>query len=315
METSFIYEKAPFPAAHASTIAASNGNLVAAWFGGTREKHRDVGIWVSRRERGDWTEPREVADGQGFGWRRYPCWNPVLFQPSRGPLMLFYRVGRNPRTWWSMLRTSADSGRSWSEPRRLPEGFLGPIKNKPVELSDGTLLCPSSTEDAGWRVHVERTADGGQTWASSGPLNERRDFAAIQPTILPYPDGRFQLLCRTRQGVVGECWSEDGGRSWSALRVTDLPNPDSGIDAVMLADGRALLIYNRTKTGRSPLNLAMSRDGRRWHDVAVLEDSRGEFSYPAIIQDDEGRIHATYTWNRRRIKYVGLTPEELQIRD
>ena len=156
----------------------------AAWFGGTREGSPDVGIWLSRHENGKWTAPVEVATGVQSATNRYPCWNPVLFQPKPGPMLLFYKVGPSPSAWWGMLMTSADGGKTWLKPRRLPEGILGPIKNKPVELSSGDLLCPSSTEDHGWRVHFERTRDWGQTWETTGPLNDGREISAIQPSIL-----------------------------------------------------------------------------------------------------------------------------------
>ena len=107
----------------------------------------------------------------------------------------------------------------------------------------------------------------------------------------------MQLLCRTRQGTIGECWSNDDGETWTPLAPTDLPNPDSGIDAVMLADGRALLVYNHSHTGRTPLNLAISDDGRSWSALAILENQPGEYSYPAIVQGAEGMVHVTYTWN------------------
>src|SRR5262249_11293034 len=108
-----IYEKAPFPQCHASTIAETKAGLGAAWVRGTREKHPDVGIWVSRHVGGKWTAPVEVADGKQAD-RRLPCWNPVLFQPKAGPLLLFYRVGPSPSRWWTLLMKSQDHGKTWS---------------------------------------------------------------------------------------------------------------------------------------------------------------------------------------------------------
>jgi predicted neuraminidase len=309
MERAFIFTHAPFPSAHASSIAETRWGLVAAWFGGTREGHSDVRIWIARHEGMHWSPPEPVADGRTGRFRRFPCWNPVLFQVAHGPLLLFYKVGPSPSRWWGMLIQSIDGGRTWSEPKRLPKQILGPIKNKPVPLRDGTLLCPSSSEDQGWRVHLERTSDLGITWHRDKPLNDRKAFAAIQPTVLSHPGDRLQLLCRSRQGAITECWSDDGGRSWSPMVVMPLPNPDSGIDAVTLGDGRALLIYNHAQMGRSPLNLALSEDGVHWNGVASLEDEPGgEFSYPAIIQGADGRVHMTWTWNRRRIRYACLDP-------
>jgi predicted neuraminidase len=306
----FIYEDAPFPSCHASTIAETETDLVAAWFGGTREKNPDVGIWVARRGETGWSKPVEVVNGVQSAELRYPCWNPVLFQPSDGPLLLFYKVGPSPSSWWGELKTSDDGGLTWSKARRLPEGFLGPVKDKPIELAGGGLLCPSSTEHDRWRVHVEWTGDLGHTWHSSGPLNQGTKYGAIQPTILQYGK-TLQILCRSRQGMIVQARSNDEGRSWSKLSPTNLPNPNSGIDGVTLRDGRALLVYNHTTRGRSPLNVATSRDGRAWEMVSVLETQPGEYSYPAVIQSSDGRIHITYTWKRKRIKHVVLDPDAL----
>lgn len=317
----FIYESAPFPSCHASTIVETPGGLVAAWFGGKDEGDPSVGIWLSRHVDGEWTPPEEVADGVSEDGRRYPCWNPVLFQPSEGLLILFYKVGPSPREWWGMRKTSPDRGQTWSTATRLPDGILGPIKDKPIEVASGVLLCGSSTEHDGWRVHMERVDLDGWQWTKTEPLNDGREIAAIQPTILRHgrpgtrqnrlPGARrLQILCRTRQRRLAQSWSEDGGRTWTELELTDLPNPSAGVDGVTLADPagarRHVLIYNPTERGRTPLVAGVSADGRAWETVAVLEDQPGEYSYPAVIQSSDGKVHVTYTWNRQRIKHVVL---------
>jgi predicted neuraminidase len=314
----FVFESAPFASAHASTIVDTSDGLVTAWFGGTREGAVDVGIWLSRRVNGAWTPPIEVATGVQPDGVRHPCWNPVLFYAPDKTLTLFYKVGPSPQTWWGMARTSRDTGRTWSEARRLPDGILGPIKNKPVQLADGTLLAGSSTESIAspsiWRVHFERSTDGGLTWTSSAPQAsaDGTEIYAIQPSILDHPGGRLQAVGRTRSGRVFETWSSDGGRTWAALALTSLPNPNSGIDAVTLRDGRHLIVYNHTPQGRSPLNVAISRDGKVWEAVLVLESEPGEYSYPAVIQASDGKVHITYTWKRQRIKHVEIDPARLE---
>ncbi len=309
LKAEFIYETAPFPSCHASTIAGTKEGLIAAWFGGTAEKNRDVEIWIARHDGKAWSAPVSVANGIQTDGKRHPCWNPVLFQPQTGPLLLFYKVGPDPDSWWGMMITSTDAGKIWSAPRKLPDGILGPIKNKPVLLPDGTLLCPSSTEHDGWRVHLERTSDLGATWTKSEPLNDGRQFGAIQPSVLIHPNHRLQLLCRSEQKRVTECWSDDGGKTWSAMKATELPNPNAGIDAVTLKDGRHLLVYNPVTKGRTPLAVALSRDGKNWRTVATLEEQPGEYSYPAIIQTADGLAHITYTWKRQRIKHVVVDPK------
>ncbi len=315
VKAEFIFEKAPFPSCHASTIAETPTGLVASWFGGTRERNPDVTIWVSRHDGKAWSAPVEVADGRQPDGTRHPCWNPVLFPMKGGPLLLFYKVGPTPQTWWGLMITSADGGASWSRPKRLPDGILGPIKDKPVATPDGVLLCPSSTEDQGWRVHIERTPDGGASWTKTDPLNDGKGFAAIQPTILKHPGNVYQILCRSRQGRIVESWSHDGGVSWGPLKATSLIAPSSGIDAVTLADGRHVLIYNHTPKGRTPLNVAVSDDGKTWKAGPVLEDQPGEYSYPAVIQTVDGLVHVTYTWHRKRIKHVVLDPSKWTTRD
>ena len=317
MNSEFIFESAPFKSCHASTLAETTNGVVAAWFGGSAEGHRDVTIWFSRFQDGSWTSPASVASGIGFGPEEFPCWNPVLFQAPGGPLLLFYKVGPSPSSWWGMLKTSTNSGVGWSEARRLPEGILGPIKNKPVLLPDGTLLCGSSTEGSdGWRVHFERTRDLGQKWEHSEPVNDGRRRAAIQPSLLFNGPDRIQAIGRTKQGRLFVTRSYDSGKTWSEMTLLDLPNPNSGIDAVTLGDGRHLLVYNHTKKGRSPLNVAISKDGENWQAALELENEPGaEFSYPAVIQAADGRVHITYTWKRQRIKHVILDLARFEPRD
>jgi len=182
-----------------------------------------VGIWISRHYGATWSAPFQAANGAQADGSRHPCWNPVLFQPKQGSLILFYKVGPSPDRWWGMLKTSEDGGGTWSVARRLPEGILGPIKNKPLQLADGTLLCPSSTEHDGWRVHFERTADLGKTWEKTGPLNDGTRIGAIQPALLTLEDGSLLALCRSRQHAIAESRSADGGKTWSPMTLTALP--------------------------------------------------------------------------------------------
>ena len=323
LKSEFIYETAPFPSCHASTIVETKSGLVAAWFGGTAERNPDVCIYVARNENGKWTPPVAVANGVGFSTNRLPTWNPVLFQPKNGPLLLFYKVGPSPATWWGMLTTSADNGKTWSKPQRLPDGILGPIKNKPVQLADGEILCPSSTEGTnGWRVHFERSSDGGKTWTATPPVNDGKEIGAIQPSLLLHPDGKLQSIGRTKNDKLFEIWSGDSGETWGKMTLSSLPNPNSGTDAVTLKDGRQLLVYNHNvrtgsnNKGRSPLNVAVSDDGKNWFAAQVLEndpDAPNGFAYPAVIQTRDGLVHITYTWERKRIKHVVIDPAKLEL--
>ena len=315
VKSEFIFETAPFPSCHASTIVESKGVLLCAWFGGTAERNPDVGIWLSRFVDGRWAPPVEVANGVQSPALRYPTWNPVLFQPKQGSLRLFYKVGPSPSKWWGMEMTSGDMGRKWSPARRLPDGILGPIKNKPIQLSNGDILAPSSREDGGWRVHFERSTDGGETWSATVPVNDTKEFQAIQPTILVHRDGRLQALGRTRANGVFSIWSDDNGKTWGKMGALGLPNPNSGIDAVTLRDGRFLLVYNHSSTARTPLNVAVSSDGVNWQSALTLEAATvGQYAYPAVIQSTDGLVHITYTWKRERIKHTVIDPAKLVLK-
>lgn len=308
----FVFSRAPYAMSHASTIAKSGNRLVSAWFGGSLESRPDVGILASLNEGEGWSTPVEVANGKQPDGTRYACWNPVLFQPASGPLLLFYKVGRNPRTWWGMCTESSDNGLTWSTPERLADGILGPVKNKPVQLATGELLSPSSSESDNWRIHIERSTNLGKSWQRINPVMDDGSIAAIQPSILTHSNNRLQLICRTPHKRIAESWSADGGNTWGKLQLTSLKNPNSGTDAVSLADGRQLLVYNRSSRKRTPLNIALSHDGRHWQDCLVLAHGFGEYSYPAVIQTDDGLVHVTYSWNLSRIRHVVIDPEKLQ---
>jgi len=323
LKSALIYplDQRPTPQCHASTLVETPAGLVAAWFGGTHESHRDVGIWTSQEIDGTWSKPVQVADGSVAEDQQYACWNPVLFLPEGAPLMLFYKVGPSPSKWWGVVRTSTDNAKTWSSPKKLGKNkaighLLGPVKNKPIQLKDGSILCPSSSEHDGWRVHFELSRDLGKTWQVIGPINDGRKFGAIQPSILNYPDGRMQVMCRSRQDVVTQSWSSDKGRTWSLMGASNLPNPNAGTDAVSLKGGRQLIIYNHTVRGgahggRNMLNAALSSDGKTWEPVLTLERAEGEYSYPAVIQAKDLKVHITYTYRRQSVKHVVIDPAKL----
>lgn len=311
----FIFAQAPFEQCHASTLVElPDGDLLAAWFGGPREGDRNVAIWGARRSHGVWSAPQELAREKGVA-----CWNPVLFR-LRDRLWLFYKYGTSPKTWRGAYRTSSD-GNSWSAPTYLllssPPGgpeLLGPIKDKPILLANGDVLAGSSVETpTTWQCWVEISHDACRTWTKYGPIGvPGAPYGIIQPTVWETASGRLKMLTRSteRIGFICEAESADGGKTWTAARPTNLPNPNSGIDAVKMTDGTVALVYNHTHAGRTPLDVAFSRDdGRTWSPPYVLEDQPGEYSYPAIIQTRDGMLHITYTWQRRRIKHVAIDPK------
>ncbi|HBC78757.1 MAG TPA: sialidase [Bacteroidales bacterium] len=316
IKTEFIYQPddVKFPSCHASTIAETDKGLIAAWFGGTAERNPDVGIWISRFTEGKWSKPEEAANGIRENNKRYPCWNPVLYY-APDELLLFYKVGPSPSEWWGEFIVSDDNGISWSASHKLPDGIAGPVKNKPVLLRNGVLLCPSSSENDGWRVHMEMTPDNGITWTRTSDLNDK-NIAAIQPSVLLYPSGKLQILCRSKQSKILALWSDDNGVSWTKPEPSSLPNPNSGIDAVSMKNGKHLLVYNHLAAGRNMLNVSISDDGVTWKAAVLLENDAKdtEYSYPAVIQSKDNMIHITYTWNRKLIKHVVIDPALIEAK-
>jgi len=307
IQDEFVFKTPPFPSCHASTLTeTSTGTLLCACFGGTQEGMSDVSIWLSSLQE-TWTAPIQVASAEDI-----PCWNPVLFTMPSKEILLFYKAGRNPQMWSGCLIRSTDNGSHWSTPEIFPAGILGPIKNKPLLLSDGTLLCGTSVESwKRWGCWVDMTKDGCKTWTKSGPINVKEElYGIIQPTLFLTRQGDIKMLTRSFHiGAICTATSKDHGKTWSSATPTDLPNPNAGIDAVKLKDGRVVLVYNHTTSGRTPLNVAFSEDdGATWNMKITLEDTEGEFSYPAVIQTLDGLVHISYTWNRTNIKHVVLDP-------
>lgn len=322
----FIFTSAPFPSVHASTIVElPNGDLLAAWFGGTHENAPDVAIWASRRTAGNWSAPYELVREPNIA-----CWNPVLFHTKDGRLWLYYKFGPNARTWTGARLVSTDEARSWSQPEHLPAGLLGPIKDKPLVLRNGTIVSGTSVESySSWAAWIDRSTDNGKTWTKIGPIGpitvpsqptppsppDQAEHVSgiIQPTIVPLGNRHLRLYARSTSDIGRICIADsfDDGLTWTQAHPTDLPNPNSGIDAVALRDGRVALIYNNTVTGRTPLNLAVSTDGEHFKIFATLEDQPGEYSYPAIIQGKAGELDMTYTWNRKRIRFATIPLAEI----
>ena len=317
----FLYTSSGFPECHSATIAeTTDGDLVATYFGGTKERNPDVCIWVSRKEKGSdtWTAPQLVADGVMNDSLRKACWNPVVWQIPDGDLVIWFKIGSSVSDWSGWMISSKDGGRTWSGRQPLQEGFLGPVKNKPV-MVDGRLIAPTSIEKKGWWLYFEYSDDMGQTWQRTDLVEADSGVLAIQPAILTLPDGRLEAVARTRNRQVAVTYSDDNGLTWSRLQLIDLPNNNSGLDALTLADGRYAMICNdwpiepdKQKGARTPLSLMISDDGLHWQHALTVEDSPvSQYSYPSMIQTRDGKIHLIYTWRRQRIKHVVIDIDRL----
>jgi predicted neuraminidase len=309
----FIAESMPTPSCHASTvIEVRPGELMAAWFGGSDEGRPDVAIWGAHKQNGHWQAPVELVREPNAA-----TYNPVLFRSGDGVLWLYYKFGTSPSTWTAGRLFSRDDGRTWTAPEHLPAGLYGPIRAKPLLLPGGVIVSGTSVESYhSWAAWIERSTDNGKSWTRHGPIvapasrvpGAETTHGIIQPVVVPMKGKHLRLYARSTATIGRICVadSHDAGITWTAARTIDLPNPNSGIDAVRLKDGRFVMIYNHTAKGRTPLNLAVSTDGDHWKPFHDLETEPGEYSYPAMVQGSDGSLHITYTWQRKRIKYVNF---------
>jgi len=331
---------------HASTLVELNdGDILVAWFGGTKEGAPDVAIYAARLHDRVWSVPFELARAD-----KVACWNPVLFHTKNGRLWLYYKYGTKPSTWAGARKWSSDEGRTWSVEERLPEGILGPIKDKPLVLTNGTIVSGSSVEDGKWAAWIERSTDSGGTWTHFGPITipdqadlpdagaiaagaetqvsvseseggvhtkltppAKTTVGIIQPSVVWMGGHRLRFYARghTKSERIAVADSGDDGKTWTEARFIDLPNPNAGIDAVRLKDGRIVLIFNNSYNKRTPLNLAVSADGEHFKVFKTLEDGPGEYSYPGIVQAKNGDLLMTYSWRRQTIKFVRVVLGEI----
>ncbi len=314
---------------HASTLSfLADGEYALSCFGGSREGNRDVRIFHTRTDSQRFLPFKKL--NSAFDEAH---WNPVLFPKSPSELMLFYKVGDEIRSWRTMVCHSDNLGATYSEPRELVAGDRegrGPVRNKPIRLSDGSMLAPGSLERGEWTAFTDRSEDNGETWFRSNEIHIKEveeagtDFLSIdqieseipvsqqsfhgrgiiQPTLWESSPGSVHMLLRSSEGHVYRSDSTDFGRTWCSAYPTELPNNNSAIDLTRLSDGLLLLVYNPVGTNwgaRTPLTIAMSADnGASWKQLLQLESKVGEFSYPAIISQDD-TVLVSYTADRKGI--------------
>lgn len=316
IEKDFVFgPRQPFAQCHASTLLRTNdGKFLVAFFGGTKEEDRDVGIWLSRGYPKHWSTPTEIVK-----LREEAHWNPVLFKAPSGEIFLYFKVGKTTDLWETWFMTSKDNGTTWSAAKELVPGDVGgrgPVRNKPIVLSNGHWLAPASNElNNVWNAFVDRSEDSGKTWRATPFLELNRDSISgegvIQPALWETMHGNVHMLLRSSAGILCRSDSKDFGRTWSSIYKTNLPNPNSGIDLTQMQDSSLVLAYNHTGKNwgaRNRISLSRSRDGgNTWDTPLVLENGipANEFSYPSIICFGD-TLAITYTWNRQTIAFWKL---------
>lgn len=206
------------------------------------------------------------------------------------------------------LLRSYDGGESWTEALVFDHEPGMMVRHRPVELSSGRLVLPAYDEKR-WQGLAYLTDDGGESWRRSGPMVAAS--GCIQPAVIEREDGSLHALLRSDGRVTHawECDSRAGGETWSRCEPSELQNPNSGADMVRLRSGETIACFNDSPNRRTPLTLAISHDeGRTWAAKRNVESEPGEYSYPTLMEGEDGSVHLVYTWRRERIRWMNFTP-------
>ncbi len=305
------------PLAHCATLCAlPGGRLLAAWFGGTFETAPDVAILSAYRtpENAEWSAPAVIADHPG-----HALGQPVFLTRPDGELWLFFDVVMEtsavqampfnalpPLAGWTsaqpFVQRSRDGGHTWDAATQLLDypGLM--FRSRPV-LLPGRIILPVYDEKT-WQSRMLISDDDGRSWRLTDPLTT--PHGNIHPCVVELSDGRLLAYLRTggEGGVIWRTESHDRGDTWAQPAQTAIPNPNSGIDLLRLQSGRLLLAFNNSDRQRTPLCVALGGEDENWQWIRVLEDGEGEFSYPTLLQTDDGDIHMVYTYRRAHIHYA-----------
>jgi predicted neuraminidase len=315
-----INPDSPLPMSHvASLCELPDGRLAAVWYSGSKEGAPDVAILLSTRAPGEsvWSKPRAIvtreSTARDLNRDIKKIGNAVIFEDSTGVIELLYAsvtVGG-----WSgcslNLTTSADGGLTWTRSRRLT---LSPLFNFSELVKDG----PVALTDGGWAVPIYNEFVGEfpeLLWlrTTAGDFRATKSRIAggrwvLQPALVALSSNSALVVLRdfSPQKKIAVARTADAGRTWTAPTALDLPNANSGLDAIRLTDGRLLLAFNDSAISRENLRLAVSVDeGRTWTRVATLDEEAGTFfSYPFLIQGGNGYVHVVYTWKGKAIKHA-----------
>ncbi len=242
----------PCVQAHAANLMVlADGTLACVWFGGSMEGRSDISVYLSRLEPGSrrWTTPVQLSDDPERSEQ-----NPILFPAPDGALWLLHtaQLSGNQDTAVVRRRVSRDDGRSWGPTEALANAPTGTFVRQPILVhGDGSWLLPifhrrtlpgrkwdGSLDDSG----VMRSTDQGRSWqqvAVPGSLG------CVHMSIVPAAGGALLGFFRSRWAdFIHKTRSDDGGLTWQQPQPTVLPNNNSSIQALRLADGRLAMIFN-----------------------------------------------------------------------
>ena len=310
------------PSVHSATLAPlTDGRIMAIWFGGQKEGAQDVKLYQSIFSNGAWQAPQAVtsrlAVQQETRRNIRKIGNPVLMRDPQGTLHLFF-VSVSYGGWAGSAinhKTSTDNGNTWSSAKRIiTSPFLNLstlVRGVPLDMQNGLIGLPVYHE---FITKFPEWLLLGRDGQVINKVRMQHGRPTLQPTVVPSDATHALALLRYAGEAPNRIWAvdtDDAGKTWHSARPLDLPNPNSSVMALRLNSGKLLLAYNPTEHDRNQLALATSDDnGAHWQLTRLLEQSPSssdEFSYPALLEDTQGRIHLTYTYKRQSIKHVMFT--------
>ena len=320
--STYAIDKLPCSMCHASAVLpVTEDRLLCAFFGGSYEGEADVGIYLCILMNGVYTKHSFIKV------KNEAHWNPVLFSLEDGRIALFFKVGNIIAQWSTYICYSSDGGESWSEPVLLVEGDIGgrgPVRNPPIRLKSGRILCPASSEQGEWHSFVDISDDNLKTLEKSADIYASRELSTsgksvlekkiavseqsyegqgiIQPALWEDALGVHMLL-RSTFGRVLRADSVNEGQSWCKPYAVNMPNNNSGIAAVYY-EGTLFLACNPVEGNwgeRTPMTLFTSENGTDFTEAVVLETQKAEFSYPCLSVF-KNSLYISYTSKRTNIR-------------
>jgi predicted neuraminidase len=310
---------------HSSTaIELDNSDIRVFWYGGKREGSKDTSIYsrVLNRSTNQWSDIDEIITRQMVtrDTQRYirKLGNPVALVKDNEIWLFFVSVSVGGWAGSSInLSVSADNGSSWGPVRRLISSpFLNIstlVKSAPLLAANNAVILPAYHEFLGKFAELLQLDSSGHV-RDKYRISHGRE--AIQPTVLPVDATHAIAFMRnTSARQPGKIWfsrSQDSLASWAPLAALTLPNPDAAVTAVQLNTvDELLLVFNNHLSERDDITMAY-RPGNstawqllhQFEQKPVQEIEHNPYSYPFLLQTQEGNFHLFYTWKKKHIKHI-----------
>lgn len=316
-----IYDEIPgIPSCHCSSlIRLPNNQLHCAFFAGQYEKSPDVGIWGAQlslnSEKITWTKPKIIIKIPD-----HSMGSPVWYLTPQNRLFLFFHEmyhGKIIKGGWSTVNiqfiSSDDFGVTWSKPQFLRRLWFWVLRTQPIITNNDTVVLPVHREAGQYQsmFYINEKLDLSGKWKRYGRLKTPK--GCLEPAIAKDIHGNLLCSLRTKDGRIYFSRSMNHGTHWTKPEPSNMPNPNAQTCLLSLQSGKILLIYNHASKGRSPLTVRTTSDlGLSWSKPKNIEsEPNQEFSYPAAIQTEDGRIHISYTYKRKKIAYCRLDEDWL----